>query len=110
MLIPGKFLPEHVCVGVLHWHGDGSCLRHGQRKVDGSALPQLAFEPEFATMGLHQMLDDRQPQAGPTELTRAGFIHPVEAFGDAWQIDRRDADASIDDPHVHEARRPVFGT
>ena len=33
----------------------------GEREVDGGALAELAFEPKLTPMGLHQVLDDRQP-------------------------------------------------
>ena len=48
-------------------------------------------------MGLNNMFDDGQAQAGPTLLARAGFVHAIETFENTRQIRWRDADSPVFD-------------
>src|SRR4051794_32473694 len=41
------------------------------------------------------MLDNRQPQAGATQLARAGLVDAVEPLEDARQLRLGDADAGV---------------
>ena len=52
----------------------------GQSEAEGGTLPFLALEPDLAAMGLHDVLHDRQPEAGPPSVAGTGPVHPVETF------------------------------
>jgi hypothetical protein len=40
----------------------------------------------MASMGLNDVFDDGQTQAGSTLLARSGFVHAVKAFENTWQV------------------------
>ena len=42
-------------------------------------------------MALGHMADDAETQTGPARLTRAGFVHSVEALEDALLVGEGDA-------------------
>src|SRR5207253_496217 len=63
---------------------------------------RLALDRELAAVGEDEVLHDRQPEAGPAELTGAGAVDPVEALGDAGQVGGRDADPGIRDPDLDQ--------
>src|SRR5204863_2948854 len=46
--------------------------RQRQRKEEGCPLSQFAFHPDLAAVGLDDMFDDGQPQAGAALLARPG--------------------------------------
>ena len=46
--------------------------------MEGGALARLALDPGFAAVGLDNMFDDCQPQAGAPAFAGPGAVHPVE--------------------------------
>jgi len=63
--------PTHAC-----------CPRRLPLQQQGEAAPLAdpAGDGDFAEMGLGDVFDDRQPEAGPAEIAAAGAIDPVEAL------------------------------
>src|SRR5205807_6464138 len=59
------------------------------------SLTQAARGVDAAIHRLHQMLDDRQAQAGPAQFPRAGLVHAIEALEDMWQVLLGDAYAVV---------------
>src|SRR6266545_7060328 len=55
------------------------------------------FGPDATAGGLHQLLDDGQPDARPAACPIARFVHPIEALEQAWDVVRRDVVARIRD-------------
>lgn len=53
------------------------------------------------------MFDNRQPQPAAAGLPRTRFIHPVETFGQARNMLRRDAWPVILDAEQRAVRRPL---
>ena len=51
-----------------------------------AALSQFALHGHTAAVGLGDVLDDGQPQAGTAELAAARFVHPVEPFKQARKM------------------------
>ena len=67
--------------------------------MDGedAAFARRAFDIDAALMGLDDVLDDGQAEAGAAELAAAGAIDAVEALEEARQVLRGDAAAAIAD-------------
>src|ERR1039457_7216795 len=63
--------------------------RGGNPDGDRRAFMHLALDPQHATVQLHDVLDDRQAQAGAAELARAGPIDAIESLGQARDIGGR---------------------
>ena len=42
--------------------------RQGQGEVEGDALAEFALSPDAASVGLHDMLDDREAEPGSARL------------------------------------------
>ena len=59
--------------------------------------PERAFDGHAAAMGLHDVLDDGQPQAGAAQLAAAGPIDAIEPLEDARQVLGGDAAAAVGD-------------
>lgn len=79
------------------WKGRASYIRvktgeeglcgDGQGEADCRSLTEFALDMELATaMGVDQVLDDAQSQAGSTQLPGSGPIDPIEALGDPREI------------------------
>ena len=47
---------------------------------ESAAFSQFALHGHTAAVGLSDVLDDGQTQAGATELAAARLVHPVELF------------------------------
>ena len=67
----------------------------GQREVEVSAVAQFAFGPDASAVGLDDVLDDGQAQAGAAGLAGAGFVNAVEALEDAVEVLGGDAGAEV---------------
>ena len=50
--------------------------------------PQRALDVELAAVGLHDVLDDGEAEAGAAELARARLVDAVEALGEPRQVAR----------------------
>ena len=61
-------------------------LSQGKREVESGAGAELAFRPDAAPMGLHDVLHDGQAQAGAAGLARARLVDAIEALEDALQV------------------------
>src|ERR1039458_10722476 len=55
----------------------------GEGEMEGGALAQLAFDPGLSAVGLNNMFDNGQPQAGAAAFPGAGAVHAVEPLKDA---------------------------
>ena len=66
--------------------GEENSSGDGQGEADCRSLTELALDMELAAMGVDQVLDDAQPQAGSTPFPGAGPIDPIEALGDPGEI------------------------
>src|SRR5207302_5405143 len=87
--------------------GDEVSLTEGRPRGEEAeahhrSAARLALDRELAAVGEDEVLHDRQPEAGPAELTGAGAVDPVEALGDAGQVGGRDADPGIRDPDLDQ--------
>src|SRR5947209_12304915 len=76
----------------LSWSFDLAFIQHcciitGERDMKGSALPQVAFDPDPPAMRLHNRLRDSETQS-PTALFQ---VHSVEALEYGLALLRRDA-------------------
>ena len=78
---------------------------NGERAADA----ERAVDGDAAVMGLHDVLDDGQPQAGAAQLAAASAIDAVEALEDARQVLGRDAAAAICDVDQHLAIGDLAG-
>ncbi len=69
------------------------------QQVEGedAPFPQAAFQRHPAAVGLGDVLDDGQAQAGAAPLPAPACIHPVKTFKDAGQVLRGNAAALIFD-------------
>ncbi len=58
------------------------------RQVDrkGAALAERAVDGDAAVVGLHDVLDDRESQAGASQLSAAGPVDAIEAFEDPREV------------------------
>src|SRR5688572_12071218 len=68
--------------------------------MDRRALAGLALEAQPAAMPLDDMLDDRQPQAGPAERPAAARVDSIETLGDPRDMLGRDAFAAVGEGEV----------
>ena len=66
-----------------------------QRDGEEAAFSRSAVNAHLATVGLNNVLDDRQPQAGTTLLAAAGFVDPIESFEQTRQMLAINAAAEI---------------
>ena len=69
-------------------------------------LPDGALDRHLAAHGLDHVLDDRQTEAGPTELARATRVDAVEALEDARQVLGGDARAGVGHDEPDTRPRP----
>src|SRR5579883_3649726 len=80
------------------------------RQVNGEDRPlaQLAFDLQQAPVVIDNMFNDREPEAGATELPGAGRVDPVEALGQPRNMLAEDALAVIADRDQRggRARKP----
>src|SRR5579872_2266363 len=69
----------------------------GERQADaeGRAAADAALDVDLAAMGLGDVLDDGEAEAGPPLLAGAPLVDPVEALEDARDRLRGDADAGV---------------
>src|SRR5581483_778650 len=77
----------------------GGGVRFGRRQAHAhrGALFERAFDLELALVRLHDVLDDRQPEAGAAEIARARLVDSIKALGEARQIFFRNAGAGVAD-------------
>src|SRR5438270_7693810 len=73
----------------------------GKREADRRPLPLSAVDRQLAAVRNHEVLDDREPEAGTAELAGASLVHTIEALGDARQISWRNANSGVDDVDGH---------
>ena len=66
--------------------GEENLCGDGQGEADCRSLTEFALDAKLAAMGVDQVLDDAQAQAGSTELPGSGPIDPIEALGDPREI------------------------
>src|SRR5690606_14828853 len=52
--------------------------RRRQGEIEGGSPPQLALHPHSASVGLHDALDDRQPQPDPSQIPIVRLPEPAE--------------------------------
>ena len=60
-----------------------------------AALAQFALDFKFAVVADHHVFDDGQTQAGAAGFGDAAIVRAVEAFGEARDVGRVDADAVV---------------
>src|SRR5262245_58538511 len=83
----GAFSNHRVVTGCFGFGGEG--------EVEGGAFAGFTFGPDFAAVALDNVFDDGETEAGAALFTRAGFVHAIEAFEDAFQGFRWDAGAVV---------------
>src|SRR5215469_3121971 len=76
-----------------------------QGEVERRAVVQLAFGINRSAVGAHDMLSDRQPEAGPARFARARLVHAVEALKQPWQMLAGDSGTKIADVELHAILR-----
>ena len=74
-----------------HWQA------HGKRRP----VPFAALDGDRATMQAHQLLHQRQADAGPLLRARPDALHLVEAFEDARLLVRGNTDARVANLELH---------
>src|SRR5581483_985329 len=72
-----------------------SCALFGKRKNESGAFPRLALRDDLSPVGLHDVLHDRQSQAGSAEVARTGPVDPVKTLEDPGEIFLRNADPAV---------------
>lgn len=70
----------------------------GEGEAEGGALAGIAFGPDFAAMGLDDVLHDGEAETGAALFAGSRGIHAVEAFEDAVQGFAGDAGSVVGDP------------
>src|SRR5262249_58486783 len=78
----------------------GAPSARGQREAHRRALTERAVDVKLATMGLDQMLHDREPEPGPADLPGPVLVDTVEALRDAREVGRWDPDPRVADPNL----------
>ena len=53
--------------------------------MEGTAVAKFAADARFAAVALDDVFDDGEAEAGAALIARAGFVHAVEAFIDAFK-------------------------
>ena len=81
--------------------GEGGDRSGRQVDRERAADAERAFDGHAAAMRLHDVLDDRQAQAGAAELAAAGPIDAVEPLEDPREVLGGDAAAAIGDGDQH---------
>src|SRR5450631_2058693 len=76
-------------------------VRLWQRNQEVTARIQVALRPNRPSLRLHHMARNRQPQPGPTGLTRSRLVHPVEPFEDPPQMLRRNSRSEVPHAELH---------
>src|SRR6266852_8580071 len=64
---------------------------HGKRR----SLPKAAAGMYASVQRVHQVLHNRQPQAGPPQFSGAGLVDTIKTFEDPREILFGDADACV---------------
>src|SRR5713226_1446693 len=75
-----------------------------QREPEGRPLPYLARDPDLATMHLHELLGQREPEARALNLPALVAAHLPELLEDGLLVLWRDPDAGVGD---RDFDRPV---
>ena len=75
-----------------------------QRDGEEAAFSRSTVNAYLATVGLDDVLDDRQPQAGTTLLAAAGLIDPIESFKQTRQMLAIDAAPKITHGDLNSGR------
>src|SRR4029077_14628267 len=69
----------------------------GDREVERGAVTDGAFDPDLASVHLHDLLNDREAEASPRYRLRGAAAHAPEALEDVADLLRRDADPGVGD-------------
>src|SRR5438876_12399719 len=81
-----------------------------QRKKEGGSVAETALNPYPATVGLDNVFDNRQTQAGASLLTRTRLVHAVKTLEDAMDCFRGNAGPVVPHEDLHlftaEGARP----
>src|SRR6185295_7875410 len=78
--------------------GPGLFLRQGQE--ERRAGTELALEPDFTAVRLHDVFDNGKTQAGAARLAGAGAIDTIKTLENAVARVGRNAGAVIAHPHL----------
>src|SRR6185436_7111540 len=79
-----------------------------QRDREGRALAGLARRLDLAAVGVHDLLRDRQPQAGALGLGRDEQLEDVDALGQPWTVVAHlDDRAAVAQPALERDRAAV---
>src|SRR5579859_5461172 len=73
----------------------GSSGREGEK--EGGPFAQLALHPDFATMRLHDVFDNRKPEASPSLVPGTRLIHSIKPLKNTIESLPRNARAIV--PH-----------
>ena len=65
--------------------------RHRKREIKRRALPRLARGPDFSTVTLHDVFDDRQAETGSALFAGTGFVDAIKPLEHALQSLGRNA-------------------
>src|SRR5687767_14930872 len=71
--------------------------RRGNGEKESAAVAEFALDPDFAAVGLDDVFDDGEAEAGAALVAGAGAIDTVEAFEDAALRFGRNAGAIVGD-------------
>jgi hypothetical protein len=85
------------------WHRDRSrrFLYQRQSEVKRNAFAKNALSPDAPAVGLDDVLDDGETQAGSARLARASLVDTIEALKDALQVFRGNAGPKILHSELH---------
>src|SRR5438445_8033643 len=82
--------------------GSGAFRGQGYREMGGRAVPDRAFHPDLAPVHLHDLLNDREAEAGPGNRLRGTAADTAETLKHVADLVLWDADAGVGDAHQGE--------
>src|SRR5579864_9063878 len=71
--------------------------RERDREVERGAVTDGAFDPDLASVHLHDLLNDREAEASPRYRLRGAAAYAPEALEDVADLLRRDAEPGVGD-------------
>ena len=72
-------------------------IKDGDGEMELRAFTHFTVDPDAAAVNFNEVLGDGKAKAGAAGFARAGCIHAVETFEDAWLVGLRNANTGIGD-------------